>query len=61
MADATDREAGSGPALLGVPAEGGPRFQEEWSEITKRIRAVHAARVSHEIEPAGTPRLANPA
>jgi hypothetical protein len=57
MADAMDREAASGPALLGLPRDRGTRFQEEWAAHVTWIRIVHAAEVSHEVEPAGAPRL----
>ncbi|HLW60241.1 MAG TPA: hypothetical protein VKV57_10025 [bacterium] len=43
--------------LLKLPAEVGERFAEEWKIVARRIELVHAVPVSHDIEPAGAPRL----
>jgi hypothetical protein len=47
-------------ALLGLPAEAGERFSEEWTAVARRIEIVHGLRVSHDTEPAGAPRLDAP-
>jgi hypothetical protein len=46
--------------LLGLPAGSGDRFQEEWKIVERRVDTVHGTPVSHEIEPAGAPRLDGP-
>jgi hypothetical protein len=46
--------------LLKLPAESGARFPEEWRIVARRVEVVHATSVSHEIEPAGAPRLDAP-
>lgn len=43
--------------LLELPAGSGERFPEEWQIIERRVDIVHRTPVSHEIEPAGAPRL----
>lgn len=43
--------------LLKLPAESGARFPEEWKIVARRVDVVHATLVSHDIEPAGAPRL----
>jgi len=43
--------------LLELPAGSGDRFQEEWKIVERRVDTVHRTPVSHEIEPAGAPRL----
>ncbi len=43
--------------LLKLPAEPGQRFPEEWKIVERRVETVHRTPVSHEIEPAGAPRL----
>lgn len=47
-------------SLLKLPAESGARFPEEWQIVARRMEVVHATSVSHEIEPAGAPRLDTP-
>ena len=48
---------GSTRLLLKLPAEAGERFAEEWKIVARRIELVHAFPVSHDTEPAGSPRL----
>lgn len=43
--------------LIGLAHECGERFDEEWSIVRRRIETVHGVPVSHETEPAGSPRL----
>jgi hypothetical protein len=43
---------------LTLPGESGQRFPEEWKIVERRVETVHGTPVSHEIEPAGAPRLA---
>ena len=43
--------------LLELSAGSGDRFQEEWKIVERRVDTVHRTPVSHEIEPAGAPRL----
>lgn len=44
-------------ALLRLPPEPGERLPEEWEVVVRRIALVHNVPVSHDIEPAGAPRL----
>ncbi len=46
--------------LLGVPADLGRHFETEMETVRRRIEAVHRAPVSHDVEPAGAPRLRRP-
>jgi len=39
-------------ALLGLPAESGGRFPEEWKIVQRRIVVVHGAAIPRETEPA---------
>jgi hypothetical protein len=43
--------------LLELPVGSGERFPEEWQTVERRVDTVHRTPVSHEIEPAGAPRL----
>lgn len=43
--------------LLNLPAEPGARLPEEWKVVVRRVAIVHSAPVSHDIDPAGAPRL----
>lgn len=44
-------------ALLRLPPEAGERLPEEWNAVVRQIANVHDVPVSHDIEPAGAPRL----
>ena len=44
-------------ALVGLPADSGERFPDEWTEVRRRVEAVHGHPVARETEPAGAPRL----
>lgn len=44
-------------ALLKLPADSGERFPEEWKIVGGRVDVVHTTPVSHDVEPAGAPRL----
>jgi hypothetical protein len=44
-------------ALLGLPAETGERFPDEWAAVRRHIESVHSFPVPHDAEPAGGPRL----
>jgi len=46
-------------ALLGLPADTGRGFPDEWAHVIRRIEAVHRHPVPRETEPAGAPRLEN--
>ena len=43
--------------LLNLPAEPGERLPEEWKVVVRRVAIVHGVSVSHDIDPAGAPRL----
>jgi hypothetical protein len=43
--------------LLGLSTPLGGRFPEEWKIVKHRVEVVHQAAVSHDVEPAGAPRL----
>ncbi len=47
-------------ALLRLAAPTGERFAEELKILRRRIEIVHQAGVSHDVEPAGAPRLDAP-
>jgi hypothetical protein len=44
-------------ALLQLPAGSGERLREEWQVVVRRVAIIHNLAVSHEVEPAGAPRL----
>lgn len=44
-------------ALLRLSAESGDRLPEEWTVVARRVGIIHDAAVSHDVEPAGAPRL----
>jgi hypothetical protein len=60
MMDARDRDTEPVMEALRLPPDRGGRFAEEWAVVRRRIAVVHAADISHEVEPAGAPRLARP-
>ncbi len=43
--------------LLRVRADAGRYFEAEMEATRRRIEAVHRAPVTHDVEPAGAPRL----
>ncbi len=43
--------------LLNLSAEPGERLPEEWKVVARRVELVHKLPVSHDIDPAGAPRL----
>jgi len=43
--------------LLNLSAESGERLSEEWKLVARRVALVHKLQVSHDIDPAGAPRL----
>lgn len=43
--------------LLRLSAEMGERLREEWEVVVRRAEIVHNLAVSHDVEPAGAPRL----
>ncbi len=47
-------------SLLRLPAATGERFAEEWKSVRRRVEVVHATAASHDVEPAGAPRLDAP-
>ena len=43
--------------LLRLSAESGERLPEEWRVVARRVEIIHNLPVSHDVEPAGAPRL----
>jgi hypothetical protein len=43
--------------LLHLSAGSGERLPEEWKVVARRVELIHTVLVSHDIDPAGAPRL----
>ncbi len=43
--------------LLHLSAGTGERLHEEWQVVVRRVEIIHNLAVSHDVEPAGAPRL----
>lgn len=43
--------------LLNLPHEPGERLAEEWKVVAQRVAAIHRIPISHDVDPAGAPRL----
>lgn len=43
--------------LLRLPAGSGERLREECQVVARRVELIHNLAVSHDVEPAGAPRL----
>ncbi|HXX37044.1 MAG TPA: hypothetical protein VEP50_02680 [bacterium] len=44
-------------ALLTLPGDTGRHFGDEMEAVRRRIETVHRCSVTHDVQPAGTPRL----
>jgi hypothetical protein len=43
--------------LLRLSPASGERLPEEWQTVARRVEIIHALPVSHDVDPAGAPRL----
>lgn len=43
--------------LLHLSAGSGERLREEWQVVVRRVEIIHNLAVSHDVDPAGAPRL----